>query len=104
IQVEHGVTELLTGVDLVREQLLVASGERLSMAQSDVTLRGHAIECRITAESADDNFQPRFGTVTRYTPPGGIGVRVDSHLYAGYTVPTQYDSLLSKLMTWGRNR
>jgi acetyl/propionyl-CoA carboxylase alpha subunit len=104
IQVEHGVTELLTGVDLLKEQLHVAAGERLSLAQTDVTLRGHAIECRITAESAEDNFQPRFGTVTRYTPPGGIGVRVDSHLYSGYTVPMHYDSLLAKLMTWGRDR
>lgn len=104
IQVEHGVTELLTGVDLVQEQLRVAAGERLSLSQADVTLRGHALECRITAESADDHFQPRFGTVTRYLPPGGIGVRVDSHLYAGYTVPMHYDSLLAKLMTWGRDR
>jgi acetyl-CoA carboxylase biotin carboxylase subunit len=104
IQVEHGVTELITGTDLLKEQLCVAAGERLSIAQTDVTLRGHAIECRITAESAEDNFQPRFGTVTHYTPPGGIGVRVDSHLYTGYTVPMQYDSLLAKLMTWGRDR
>jgi acetyl-CoA carboxylase biotin carboxylase subunit len=104
IQVEHGVTELITGADLVKEQLCIASGERLSMAQADVTLRGHALECRITAESAEDNFQPRFGTVTHYTPPGGIGVRVDSHLCAGYTVPMHYDSLLAKLMTWGRDR
>jgi acetyl-CoA carboxylase biotin carboxylase subunit len=104
IQVEHGVTELLTGVDLVKEQLLVAAGERLSLGQRDVTLRGHAIECRITAESADDDFQPRFGTVTQYMPPGGTGVRVDSHLYAGYTVPIYYDSLLAKLLTWGRTR
>jgi acetyl-CoA carboxylase, biotin carboxylase subunit len=104
IQVEHGVTELLTGTDLVKEQLLVAAGERLSLEQPDVTLRGHAIECRITAESADDDFQPRFGTVTQYVPPGGTGVRVDSHLYAGYTVPIYYDSLLAKLLTWGRDR
>jgi acetyl-CoA carboxylase, biotin carboxylase subunit len=104
IQVEHGVTELLTGVDLVKEQIRVASGQRLSLKQTDVTLRGHAIECRITAESADDNFQPRIGTVTRYTPPGGMGVRVDSHLYSGYTIPKYYDSLLAKLMTWGNDR
>jgi acetyl-CoA carboxylase biotin carboxylase subunit len=104
IQVEHGVTELLTGIDLVKEQILVAAGERLSLAQGDVTLRGHAIECRITAESADDDFEPRFGTVTRYVPPGGTGVRVDSHLYAGYVVPIYYDSLLAKLLTWGRDR
>jgi acetyl-CoA carboxylase biotin carboxylase subunit len=104
IQVEHGITEMLTGIDLVREQLCVAAGERLSLKQTDVTLRGHAIECRITAESAEDNFQPRFGTVTQYIPPGGTGVRVDSHLYTGYTIPVHYDSLLSKLMTWGRDR
>jgi len=104
IQVEHGVTELLTGMDLVKEQLRVAAGEHLSLTQSDVTLRGHAIECRITAESADEGFLPRFGTVHTYLPPGGIGVRVDSHLYAGYAVPMYYDSLLAKLMTWGKDR
>lgn len=104
IQVEHGVTELLTGMDLVKEQLRVAAGERLSVTQEDVSLRGHAIECRITAESAEDDFQPRFGTVTQYVPPGGPGVRVDSHLYAGYSVPIYYDSLLAKLLTWGRTR
>jgi acetyl-CoA carboxylase, biotin carboxylase subunit len=104
IQVEHGVTELLTGVDLVTEQILVAAGERLSMKQEDVTLRGHAIECRITAESAEDDFQPRFGTVSEYLAPGGPGVRVESHLYTGYTVPVYYDSLLAKLLTWGKDR
>jgi acetyl-CoA carboxylase biotin carboxylase subunit len=104
IQVEHGVTELLTGVDLVTEQILVAAGERLSIKQGDVTLRGHAIECRITAESAEDDFQPRFGTVSDYLAPGGPGVRVESHLYSGYTVPVYYDSLLAKLLTWGRDR
>jgi acetyl-CoA carboxylase, biotin carboxylase subunit len=104
IQVEHGVTELLTGVDLVTEQILVASGERLSIKQADVTLRGHAIECRITAESAEDDFQPRFGTVSDYLAPGGPGVRVESHLYTGYTVPVYYDSLLAKLLTWGQDR
>jgi acetyl-CoA carboxylase, biotin carboxylase subunit len=104
IQVEHGVTELLTGIDLVKEQIFVASGRRLSLKQEDVTLRGHAIECRITAESADDDFQPRFGTVAKYLPPGGTGVRVDSHLFAGYAVPIHYDSLLAKLLTWGNDR
>jgi acetyl-CoA carboxylase biotin carboxylase subunit len=104
IQVEHGVTELLTGIDLVKEQIRVASGQRLSLRQEDVTLRGHAIECRITAESADDDFQPRFGTVTDYLAPGGTGVRVESHLYSGYTVPMHYDSLLAKLLTWGNDR
>jgi acetyl-CoA carboxylase biotin carboxylase subunit len=104
IQVEHGVTELLTGVDLVTEQILVAAGERLSIKQEDVTLRGHAIECRITAESAEDDFQPRFGTVSEYLAPGGPGVRVESHLYTGYTVPVYYDSLLAKLLTWGKDR
>ncbi len=104
IQVEHGVTELLTGFDLVKEQILIASGRPLSIRQQDVTLRGHAIECRITAESADDDFQPRFGTVTAYLPPGGTGVRVESHLFTGYSVPIHYDSLLAKLLTWGRDR
>jgi acetyl-CoA carboxylase biotin carboxylase subunit len=104
IQIEHGVTELLTGLDLVKEQILIASGDPLSVRQEDVMVHGHAIECRITAESADDDFQPRFGTVTTYLPPGGAGVRVDSHLYAGYIVPIHYDSLLAKLQTWGRDR
>jgi acetyl-CoA carboxylase biotin carboxylase subunit len=104
IQVEHGVTEMLTGVDLVKEQLLVAAGNHLSITQSDVVLRGHAIECRVTAESAEDGFQPRFGTVQDYLPPGGPGIRVDSHLYTGYTVPVQYDSLLAKLLAWGQDR
>jgi acetyl-CoA carboxylase biotin carboxylase subunit len=104
IQIEHGVTELLTGLDLVKEQILIASGEPLSVRQEDVTVQGHAIECRITAESAEDDFQPRLGTVTAYLPPGGPGIRVDSHLYAGYTIPTHYDSLLAKLQSWGRDR
>jgi acetyl-CoA carboxylase biotin carboxylase subunit len=104
IQVEHPVTEMLTGVDLVREQLLVASGEGLSYRQKDIKLHGHAIECRINAEDASRNFMPGPGTLTAYVAPGGPGVRVDSHCYAGYTVPPYYDSMIAKVIVWGENR
>jgi len=104
IQVEHGVTEAVTGIDLVKEQIRVAAGLPLSIGQDDVTLRGHAIECRINAEDPDAGFSPRFGTLETYLPPGGPGIRVDSHLYAGYTVPMHYDSLLAKVIAWGRDR
>ena len=104
IQVEHGVTESITGVDLVKEQLRVAAGEPLSVRQEDVALRGHAIECRVNAEDPAAGFAPRFGTIEAYVPPGGPGIRVDSHLYAGYTVPIHYDSLLAKVIAWGRDR
>jgi len=104
IQVEHPVTEWVTGVDLVREQILVAAGEPLSLRQEDVVLRGHAIECRINAEDPERNFMPSPGTVEFYHAPGGIGVRVDSALYSGYTVPPYYDSLLAKLIVHGDDR
>jgi acetyl-CoA carboxylase biotin carboxylase subunit len=104
IQVEHGVTEMITGVDLVKEQLRVATGEPLSVRQEDFELRGHAIECRINAEDPAAGFSPRFGAIEAYIPPGGPGIRVDSHLYAGYTVPIHYDSLLAKVIAWGRDR
>jgi acetyl-CoA carboxylase, biotin carboxylase subunit len=103
IQVEHGVTELVTGVDIVREQLQIASGERLSVNQDDINLSGHAIECRINAESGRD-FRPVAGTIKRLFLPGGPGVRVDTHLYSGYTVPAHYDSLMAKIMTVGADR
>jgi acetyl-CoA carboxylase, biotin carboxylase subunit len=97
IQVEHPVTEMITGVDLVQQQLLVAAGEPLSLRQEDVTFSGHAVECRINAEHPE-TFQPSPGLISVYHPPGGPGVRVDSHIYAGYTVPPYYDSLIGKLI------
>ena len=104
IQVEHPVTELVTGVDLVKWQIRLAAGEALTLEQRDVRFAGHAIECRITAEDSERGFTPGGGTVGAYLPPGGPGVRVDSHLYAGYVVPTQYDSLLAKFLAWGQTR
>jgi acetyl-CoA carboxylase, biotin carboxylase subunit len=103
IQVEHPVTEMITGVDILREQLRIASGERLSLRQEDVKLSGVAIECRINAEDPV-SFQPSPGTITRYYPPGGPGVRVDSHAYAGFTISPAYDSLVGKLIVHRRNR
>lgn len=104
IQVEHPVTEMITGVDLIAEQLRVAAGEKLTLRQRDVKLEGHSIECRVTAEDPERNFAPASGTVTRYEAPGGLGVRVDSHMYNGYTVPPYYDSLLAKILVHAPNR
>ncbi|MDA8236281.1 MAG: acetyl-CoA carboxylase biotin carboxylase subunit [Chloroflexi bacterium] len=104
IQVEHPVTEMLTGIDMVATQLRIASGEPLGFDQADVALRGHAIEFRINAEDAAHDFRPQAGTVERHHAPGGIGVRLDSHLYDGYEVPPYYDSLLGKLVVWGPDR
>src|SRR5687767_12017302 len=103
IQVEHPVTEMLTGVDLVKGQIRVAAGEKLSVLTLP-PLRGHVIECRVNAEDPARNFQPSPGKITTFHPPGGNGVRVDSHVYAGYTVPPFYDSLLAKLIVQGRDR
>jgi acetyl-CoA carboxylase biotin carboxylase subunit len=103
IQVEHPVTEMLTGVDLVKEQIRVAAGEKLSV-MSMPPIRGHVIECRVNAEDPARNFQPSPGKITTFHPPGGPGVRLDSHVYAGYTVPPYYDSLLAKLICQGRDR
>jgi acetyl-CoA carboxylase biotin carboxylase subunit len=103
IQVEHPVTELVTGIDLVREQLLVASGRPLSIKQSDIVLRGHAIECRINAEDPD-SFLPSPGLIKHFHAPGGPGVRVDSHIYEGYRVPANYDSMIGKLIVHGADR
>lgn len=103
LQVEHPVTEMITGIDLVREQIRIASGEDLSFAQADVRLRGHAIECRINAEDPK-TFVPAPGRITDYHTPGGLGVRVDSALYSGYVVPPYYDSLISKLIVHGTTR
>lgn len=104
IQVEHPVTELITGIDLIKEQIKVAAGEPLRITQEDVVLRGHAIECRINAEDPDKNFMPCPGTVNGYIAPGGPGVRVDSHMYTGYSIPPHYDSLMAKLIVWGETR
>ena len=103
IQVEHPVTELITGIDLVREQLLIAGGEKLSIRQEDIVIRGHAIECRINAEDPD-TFMPSPGTVKRFEAPGGPGVRVDTHLYDGYKIPPNYDSMIGKLIVHGPDR
>jgi acetyl-CoA carboxylase biotin carboxylase subunit len=104
IQVEHPVTEALTGIDLVATQIRIAAGEPLGFGQADVTVRGHAIEFRINAEDPEDEFRPSAGVVDRYLPPGGPGVRMDSHLYSGYEIPPYYDSLLGKLIVWGPTR
>jgi acetyl-CoA carboxylase biotin carboxylase subunit len=98
IQVEHTVTEMVSGVDLIQQQLLIAAGERLDLAQEDVELRGHCIECRINAEDPDKDFQPAPGLVDLFIPPGGPGVRVDSHVYSGYRIPPNYDSMIGKLL------
>ena len=103
LQVEHTVTEMITGVDLVIEQLRIAAGEKLSFSQEDISLRGHAIECRINAEDPKD-FTPSPGQIELWHPPGGPGIRVDSHLYSGYTVPPFYDSMIAKVIACGDNR
>lgn len=104
IQVEHPVTEMVTGVDLVKEQIRIALGQGISIRQDQVQMRGHAIECRINAESAENDFRPNPGRVNEYFSPGGFGVRMDTHLYSGYVVPPYYDSLLGKVICWGSNR
>jgi len=104
IQVEHPITEEVTGVDLVKQQILIAMGEPLKLSQGDVVIKGHAIECRINAEDPFDDFRPSPGRIEMYYPPGGRGVRLESHVYAGYTVPSMYDSLIAKLVTTGRDR
>lgn len=104
IQVEHPVTEMVTGLDLVKEQIMVAAGAKLSFAGKDIRPGGWAIECRINAEDADNDFRPATGLVREYTPPGGPGVRIDSALYNGYSVSPFYDSLLAKAIVWGRDR
>lgn len=103
VQVEHPVTEMITGVDIVKEQLLIADGRPLSFAQEDVVIKGHALECRINAEDAQ-SFLPSPGKIEHYHPPGGHGVRVDSHLYSGYTVPPYYDSLIAKIIAYADTR
>ena len=104
VQVEHCVSEMISGVDIVKEQVRVAAGQRLSVKQEDICLRGHAIECRINAEDPDRDFMPFAGKIEGYIAPGGFGVRVDSHAYTGYTIPPYYDSMVGKLICWGKDR
>jgi acetyl-CoA carboxylase biotin carboxylase subunit len=104
IQVEHPVTEMISGLDLIAEQIRIAQGEKLELNQDEVILKGHAIECRINAEDPDHNFRPQPGRISGYLPPGGPGVRMDSHVYTDYEIPPYYDSLIGKLIVWGPNR
>ena len=104
VQVEHCVTEMISQVDIVREQIRVAAGKKLNYTQNDIVLKGHAIECRINAEDSENGFMPSPGTIDAYLAPGGFGVRVDSHVYAGYKIPPYYDSMIGKLICWGRTR
>lgn len=104
IQVEHPVTEWVTGIDLIKEQIRIASGKKLSYAQEDVHLSGHAIECRINAENPEKGFRPSPGTITDMYLPGGKGIRIDSAIYSGYTIPPYYDSMVAKLIVWAKNR
>ena len=104
IQVEHPVTEMVTGVDLIAEQIKIAAGQNLEFNQEQIQLNGHAIECRINAEDPTHNFRPSPGRITGWLPPGGPGVRVDSHVYTGYEIPPFYDSLIGKLIVWGKDR
>ena len=100
----HPVSVIVTGIDLVAEQIRVAMGEKLSITQDQVNLKGHAIECRINAEDPDHDFRPCPGTISGYLPPGGPGVRIDSHIYTDYQIPPYYDSLIAKLIVWGPDR
>jgi acetyl-CoA carboxylase biotin carboxylase subunit len=104
IQVEHPVSEMVTSVDLIQEQIRVAAGEPLSVSQEDVVLRGHSIECRVNAEDPDNNFAPAAGRLDVYVPPGGPWTRVDSHCYPGWMVSPFYDSLIAKLIVWAPDR
>jgi len=104
IQVEHPVTEMITGIDLIAEQIRVAQGDRLPFTQDDIVLRGHSIECRINAEDPEHNFRPNPGRISGYLAPGGLGVRMDSHVYTDYEIPPYYDSLIGKLIVWAPNR
>lgn len=104
IQVEHPVTELVTGIDLIKEQIRVAAGEKINITQDEVLIKGHAIECRINAEDPGRNFMPSPGRISTFMPPGGPGVRVDSAVYDGYVIPSFYDSMVGKLIVWGKDR
>lgn len=104
VQVEHPITEEVTGIDIVKQQISIALGEKLTISQGDVQFRGHAMECRINAEDPFDDFRPSPGRIEMYYAPGGGGVRIDSHAYAGYTIPPYYDSMIGKLITYGKDR
>jgi acetyl-CoA carboxylase, biotin carboxylase subunit len=104
IQVEHPITEMITGIDLIKEQIRIASGEKLGYDQSEIRIEGHAIECRINAEDPDNNFMPSPGKIERFHAPGGRGVRVDSHIYSDYVISPYYDSMIAKLITYGKTR
>ena len=104
IQVEHPITEMITGVDLIKEQINIAYGKKLDICQEDININGHSIECRINSEDANNNFRPSPGEIQGYFSPGGYGVRIDSYIYDGYTIPPTYDSMIGKLIVWGKNR
>jgi acetyl-CoA carboxylase biotin carboxylase subunit len=104
LQVEHPVTEMITGHDLVKLQIRIGAGEPLGLVQSDILVNGHSVECRINAESPYQQFRPCPGKVTRFHQPGGPGVRVDTHVYAGYSIPPHYDSMIAKVVTHGKDR
>jgi acetyl-CoA carboxylase biotin carboxylase subunit len=104
IQVEHPVTEEITGLDLIKQQILIASGEKLGFAQKDIAIQGHAIEVRVNAEDWEKNFRPNPGTIETVYMPGGRGVRVDTHIFAGYRIPPYYDSMIAKLIFKGTTR
>ncbi len=104
IQVEHPVTEMVTGIDIIKEQIRIAAGEKLKYVQDDIKINGWAMECRINAEDPDNDFRPSPGLVTQYLPPGGPGIRVDSCVYTGYNIPPYYDSMVAKVIVWGRDR
>jgi acetyl-CoA carboxylase biotin carboxylase subunit len=104
LQVEHSVTEATTGIDIVKKQLEIAAGDGIEMTQDEIVSRGHAIECRVLAEDASRDWTPASGTITRFVIPGGPGIRVDTHVHSGYHVPSNYDSLLAKIVCWGRDR
>ena len=104
LQVEHTITEMITGIDLVRQQIRIAAGEKLPFTQEDISAHGHAIECRINAEDPLNNFVADPGKIVRYRSPGGPGIRVDSGIHMGYSIPPMYDSMISKLCAWGMDR
>lgn len=104
IQVEHPITEQITGIDIVKEQIKIACGDKLELKQEDIVISGHAIECRINAEDPDKNFRPNPGKIDTYFAPGGYGVRIDTHIYSDYNIPPNYDSMIGKVIVWGQDR
>ena len=104
VQVEHPVTEMVTGIDIIKEQIKIASGETLEFSQKDIKITGHSLECRVNAENPDKNFMPCPGKITGLHLPGGNGIRIDSAIYAGYEIPIYYDSMIAKIIVHGNNR